>query len=142
MNVFQHPPPHRTLQLLSESDLPTDDLDGVALEHFLGCGSETNPDGVVGLEIHGSIALLRSLAVTPRSRAKGCGAVLVRSAEALAQANGIDCLYLLTETAEGFFAKLGYKCVERNAVPEGIRETKQFSELCPDSAVVMRKRLS
>ena len=141
MHIFNNPPRQRALELLAENGLPTSDLALVDFEQFLGCGNETDPDGVVGLEFHGSNALLRSLAVRVRSRAGGCGRFLVHSAEQFARTHGIENLYLLTETAEKFFVNLGYERVGRETVPESIQKTKEFSLLCPGSAVAMKKEL-
>jgi amino-acid N-acetyltransferase len=53
----------------------------------------------------------------------------------------VETLYLLTTTAAAFFARHGYETVERDTVPARIRGTTEFDDLCPDSAVCMRKRL-
>jgi len=50
-------------------------------------------------------------------------------------------LYLLTTTAERFFATRGYAGIERERVPDTVRASAEFSALCPASAVVMRKAL-
>jgi N-acetylglutamate synthase-like GNAT family acetyltransferase len=50
-------------------------------------------------------------------------------------------MYLLTMTAEGFFARRGYLRIARgSAVPE-IQATSEFTLLCPDSSVLMVKAL-
>ena len=46
-------------------------------------------------------------------------------------------IYLLTETAHGFFQKKGFKDVARNEVPEEIKRSAEFSVLCSESAAVM-----
>jgi microcystin degradation protein MlrC len=40
-----------------------------------------------------------------------------------------------------FFAALGYERIDRSAVPPAVKESAEFSELCPDSAVVMHREL-
>jgi amino-acid N-acetyltransferase len=55
---------------------------------------------------------------------------------------GVRNLYLLTTTAEGFFAGLGYRKVSRDQAPPGIAGTEQFSSLCPSSSSFMVKTLS
>jgi hypothetical protein len=52
--------------------------------------------------------LLRSLVVDPRARTTGIGSQLVAHAEAYARARGMPSIYLLTTTAEAFFAARGY----------------------------------
>ncbi|MFT5445094.1 MAG: amino-acid N-acetyltransferase [Gammaproteobacteria bacterium] len=137
MNIFPHPPRDRALQLLVECDLPWGDLKASSLEYFLGCGDESAPNGIIGLERHGKDALLRSLAVSADCRQSGCGKAPVSRLEELAQSNGVRELYLLTTTAEAFFSRLGCRSVTRTAVPNHIKATTQFSSLCPDDATVM-----
>jgi N-acetylglutamate synthase-like GNAT family acetyltransferase len=55
---------------------------------------------------------------------------------------GLRTLYLLTTTAEAFFADLGYVPVERTEVPAAVADTRQLRELCPGSARVMGKQLT
>ena len=128
--------------LLGTVDLPVDDLDALDLAHCLRCGSEDDPQGVVGLELYGEHGLLRSLAVRPSSRGRGCGVALVEAAERHAATHGVRTLHLLTETAEGFFGSLGYRPAQRSEAPEAIRSTRQFSGLCPNSAAFLSKTLT
>jgi len=136
--VHRRPSLEAVTMLLAQADLPTDDVDG-KLEHFFGAGREGRVDGVVGLELLSGVALLRSLAVDSEKRGRGMGRGLVKAAERYAREKGVQRIYLLTETAEGFFSSLGYKTIERSAAPEGIRGTREFSELCPASASFMAK---
>lgn len=141
MNIFPRPPKERTRELLLECGLPVGDLDALDFEYFLGCGDEEKPAGVIGLELHGREALLRSLAVTTDARSSGCGGALIAELEAFAKSQGVKDLYLLTETAERYFASRGYRSVERSAVAETIRQTREFSSLCSADAAVMKKSL-
>ncbi len=141
MQLFHNPPPAQLYALLERCDLPTSDLEAHHLEHFLACGRADNLSGVVGLEFFGKIALLRSLAVVDEVRGLGFGNALVVGAEQYAVTKGVCELYLLTMTAEIFFQRLEYVTVDRDNVPDTIRGTQQFSGLCPDSAVVMVKKL-
>ena len=97
--------------------------------------------GVVGLEIYGSNALLRSLAVKPPHRSRGLGARLVDAIEAEARGRGVTALYLLTTTATTFFHRLGYAARDRTTVPPSIAATTEFSSLCPDTADCMWRDL-
>ena len=81
LNVFRNPPESQVKHLLTEAKLPSSDLSARHLEHFWGCGLVEAPTGVVGLEIYGDVALLRSLAVAVDSRGKGYGRALVAGAE-------------------------------------------------------------
>jgi amino-acid N-acetyltransferase len=97
--------------------------------------------GVGGIEIHGSAGLLRSVAVERSARGEGFGTALCERLEAAARADGVETLYLLTTTARGFFAERGYAEIGRTEAPEAIRGTTEFADLCPETAVCMRKRL-
>lgn len=97
--------------------------------------------GVIGLEIYGTVALLRSLAVVPAQRNNGRGKSLVKFAEEYAADHGIESLYLLTTTAGDFFSRLGYTNTAREDAPSSIKATSQFSGLCPASSVFMSKHL-
>lgn len=141
LDIFVRPEKAQVHRLLEEAGLPTADLTPAHLEHFLGCGSERALDGVVGLEPHGDVALLRSLAVAAGARGRGCGGALVAAAEEHAQAAGARAIYLLTTTAERFFEKRGYERISREAAPDAIRNTAEFSTLCPASSAFMVKRL-
>ncbi len=142
VHVYNKPARQYVEELLKLNNLPTDDLDSVNLDLFLGCGDTSNkPKGIVGLEIHGKYGLLRSLVVHVDARNSGCGKLLVVKIEQLAQQKQLKTLYLLTNTAEKFFTNLNYEKVERLYVPRPIRETREFATLCPESAIVMRKNL-
>jgi amino-acid N-acetyltransferase len=141
MNIYPHPAAIKVMNLLAACALPSSDISECKLEHFFGCGPQSDPGGVVGVELYGEVALLRSLAVAENSRGRGCGKRLVREAEQHARRSGVGRLYLLTTTAEKFFESLGYTKVGRESVPPPIRATSEFSTLCPASAAVMAKQL-
>jgi len=92
-----------------------------------------------GLEVHGARGLLRSVVVGAPHRGRGCGTAVCDALADRARAADVETLYLLTTTAGAFFRARGYERVDRAAVPEEIRATAQFAELCPDSATVMRR---
>jgi amino-acid N-acetyltransferase len=139
--IFRSPPPAAVRRLLAEANLPAADLTSGHFEHFFGCGDKEAPQGVVGLEFYGDEALLRSLAVDPATRGRGCATALVARAERHARESGVRRLYLLTTTAADFFARLGYEELERDQAPEAIRATREYSALCPSSSTLMVKEL-
>lgn len=141
MNLYPRPPALAVTRLLAEARLPSSDVTTAHLEHFFGCGSVSAPDGIVGLELYDSVALLRSLAVRSDCRGRGCGAALVSQAELHAKSQGASEIYLLTTTAERFFERLGYTRVPREAAPLAIQQTQEFSALCPSSSAFMVKQL-
>lgn len=127
--------------LLAGCELPYEDLTAAHLRSFWVLRDGSQLMGVVGLEILGSHSLLRSLAVPDRYRGRGIGSQLTSQAEAYAHTCRVEALYLLTTTAEDFFARRGYRQTDRNTVPPALQETAEFRTLCPSTAVCMVKRL-
>jgi amino-acid N-acetyltransferase len=127
--------------LLAESGLPTDDLPEQDLSLFRVEGPIERLVAVGGLERCGNVALIRSVTTMPAMRGRGFATMLVEELERIAADKGFWSLYLLTETAEHFFESRGYSVLDRSDVPAVIRETRQFSSLCPDSAKVMCKTI-
>lgn len=140
-NIFQGPDLVDVQRILSANNLPTDDLSEINLKHFFGCGERSNPKGVIGVEVHGSDGLLRSLAIDSVVQGQGCGSSLFQQLEQYSKSIGLKTLYLLTETAENYFEKKGFETIPRELASEAIKLTKEFSGLCPDSAALMRKSL-
>jgi amino-acid N-acetyltransferase len=128
-------------QLLALCGLPHEDITPQHLRHFFVTKQNGDILGVIGLEIFGRLALLRSLGVDPRFRKRGLAAQLMKKAEEYAASLEIEELYLLTMTAESFFLKRGYQRIERNSGPPAIRGTAEFQGLCPVSSMLMIKQL-
>jgi amino-acid N-acetyltransferase len=124
--------------LLVELGLPAGDL-GSANQHFIVGREGGALVGCVGLEVHGSAALLRSLAVEPARQGAGVGRALYRRALDEARARGVTALYLLTTTAERYFAREGFQAIGRDRVPAAVRTSAEFGSLCPASAACMWK---
>ena len=89
----------------------------------------------------GALGLLRSVAVREAYRRQGLGEKAYAAALAYARQQQIPEVWLITTTADRYFEKLGFECIQRDRVPADIAATSQFSALCPSSAVVMRKVL-
>lgn len=123
-------------QLLTASGLP---VAGVAesLDTFIVAESEGRVVGVVGLEMCGERALLRSTAVSPKWRDRGLGRRLVERIIAEAESRDLRALYLLTTTAEHYFPSFGFVKTTREAVPASVQRTAEFQTACPASACVM-----
>lgn len=84
--------------LLDGVAFPSADLTAEHMEHFFYCGTAGRPTGVVGLELFGADAFLRSLVVATEQRSAGLGTALVEHAERYARASGARSLFLLTTT--------------------------------------------
>ena len=128
-------------ELLTECELHSSDIRSSDLRHFLVMRDGTRLAGLVGLEVVGESSLLRSLAVSPKYRKKGIASGLVKKAEEYARSKGVEKLYLLTITAKEFFAKQGYREVERRSAPDALQVTTEFQSICPSTATCMVKWL-
>ena len=61
--------------------------------------------------------------------------------EALARERGIHTLFLLTTTAAPYFERFGFRRTTRDAIPSDVRASAELQGACPESAVVMERRL-
>ncbi len=122
--------------LLGARGLPPD-----GLEDHLGSTLVARESGrIVGsaaVELHGPHALLRSVAVDGRHRGGGLGRRLTREALEHARSRDAPEAFLLTETADAFFARLGFGPDARTAVPEPMRGSVEFVSACPAGASAM-----
>jgi amino-acid N-acetyltransferase len=95
------------LGLLEAAGLP-----GEGVREHLSCFLVAEAGGrlaaVAGLQPGDRCALLRSVAVDPGARGTGLGIEIVRQALRLALVTGAETVYLLTDTAAGFFPKFGF----------------------------------
>jgi amino-acid N-acetyltransferase len=96
--------------------------------------------GCAAVELYGRDALLRSLAVAEDARGRGLGDRLVQSGLDAACRLGVTAVYLLTDTAEAFFARRGFGRIERAEVPAALTRSAEFSYAgCSDAAVMVRR---
>jgi amino-acid N-acetyltransferase len=127
-------------RLLERNDLPAGDVRDKP-DAFVVATVDGRRVGVGGIEQYGTEGLLRSVVVDTAVRGEGYGAALCDALEQWARDDGIERLSLLTTTAAEFFERRGYERIERDAAPAAVRETTQFSDLCPASATLMVKRI-
>jgi amino-acid N-acetyltransferase len=126
--------------LLETSGLPVPNAEDAGVR-FLVARQAGALLGCIGWERYGPRALLRSLAVRETERKRGLGASLVEALWETLAPRGVSELYLLTKTAAGFFASQGFVTIERSAVPETVRASRQFKIHCCDDALVMKCEL-
>lgn len=126
--------------LLIAAALPVEDLDQAQVRFFVAIEDE-EPVGVIGLEAFGTVGLLRSLAVRSDRRGAGIGGRLVEVLEAQAREAGFEQLVLLTMTAAPFFARRGYRAIDRAQAPAEVLGSAEFRSLCPASATCMTRSL-
>jgi amino-acid N-acetyltransferase len=87
------------------------------------------------------LAEIRSVAVKDSYRKHGVGRMLITQAEEILKEEGIKSVFALT-LAEDFFAKLGYKKVEKSKFPQKIwRDCLGCSKIMQCDEVAVEKRL-
>jgi len=126
--------------LVSAAELP---LDGAraAFRHGVVARVDGRVAGGAAIEPYGPVGLLRSVVVAADRRGEGLGRAVVAAAERLAAELGMTELYLLTETAEGWFSRLGYERIERAEIPAAVQDSVEFTTACATTAAVMVRRL-
>lgn len=127
--------------LLEKSGLPREGL----IDHIrttLVARSDEKIIGCAALELYGRAALLRSVAVDKAWRGQGLGQHLTQAALDLAQEHNVKTVYLLTETANEFFARFGFRSISRSAVIPDVTRSVEFTSACPESAQAMCKEMS
>lgn len=127
------------LRLLESLDLPGDGVEE-HLDEFLVAEEKGRVLGAVGLEIYGSVGLLRSLAVEPTEQSGGLGSELVESLLERARDRNLEALYLLTTTADRYFPRFGFEPIPRAEVDSRLGASKELQGACPQIAVCMRLR--
>nr|WP_320132227.1 hypothetical protein [uncultured Holophaga sp.] len=119
--------------LLEQADLPVEGLEvtrgWVLLDRMAVVGH-------VALEPAVDAQVLRSLVVAPTLRGRGLGEVLVSVAEGGAQ--GLPVV-LRTQTIGDWVQALGYLPATLGEVPQGVRDTSQFSGTLCSGTPVYRK---
>lgn len=126
--------------LLRSHKLPLDGFDAAHVEALVA-REAGRVVGSAALELFGSYGLLRSVAVEEGRRRRGVGNMLTAAALDLARSHQVREIYLLTETAAGFFPRHGFERVGRDAVPAEVRASVEFTTACAVTAEVMRRRL-
>lgn len=127
-------------KLLQRSNLPFEDIDAHFDNYFVAM-IENEIVGVLGTEAYGRLALLRSMAVDVKYRNNEIANSLLQQILQISKENKIQTLFLLTTTAQNYFLKHGFEIVERNQLPDVIQNTKEFQDICPVSAVCMKRDL-
>jgi amino-acid N-acetyltransferase len=131
----------RARALVGACELPLQGVEDQFGDRYVLAERDGTLIGVAGVEVFGAYGLLRSVAVARDARSAGVGADLVRDRLEWSRRQGLTALYLLTQTAEHFFAKRGFVVVDRGSAPAGIRASSEFSRACPESARLMRREL-
>lgn len=126
--------------LLELNSLPTADL-LTAQPEFIVAHEGPTLVGAGALQCVTESVLLRSVVVLAEHRNSGVGRLIVKELERRAREEGFSELILLTQSAQRFFERQGYRVIERERAPDGIKKSEEFRSLCPQSAVCMSKAL-
>lgn len=126
--------------LLIEAVLPTAGVE----EHWKTFVVARDGDRLVacgGAEAYPTAALLRSIAVLPHYQGGGLGRRIVRELIDRLASHGIREFYLLTDTAEEYFRKRGFKKIDRDHVNPQVLASREFQDACPESATCMQLKM-
>jgi N-acetylglutamate synthase-like GNAT family acetyltransferase len=124
-------------QLLVRNQLPTAGLED-HWKTFIVARDSGVIVGCAGSEAYQFVALIRSVAVAESHRSRGVGRRIVRQLLDRLSSRGIREFYLLTTTAQDYFAKRGFKPIERDEIHPQLLASAEFQGACPDTAVCMR----
>ncbi len=75
------------------------------------------------------------------TRRAGSAALLVSALVADVRLRGIESLVIRTETAAGYFTRLGFTRVDRAAIPPELLAFREFSDTSASAAAVMKVEL-
>ncbi|MFX0049886.1 MAG: arsenic resistance N-acetyltransferase ArsN2 [Candidatus Hodarchaeota archaeon] len=124
------------IHLLSQVNLPKEGIEA-HISDFIVSLDEGTVIGCAGIEIYETVGLLRSVAVHPDYQGRAIGNALIHRMLSHAQKRSVEEIFLLTETAEEYFLRLGFKMINRDDIDYRIKETQEFKTLCPASAISM-----
>ncbi len=132
------PGERRTLgRLLAGAGLPTDTIEAGPTVFYVALQDGKVVAGA-GFEHYGADVFLRSVVVDPAHRDRGLGRVLIAWMIDTAGRLGRRRMALLTNTAEGFFRKMGFRTVRRTEVGnEAMLRSSEFVETCDETAACM-----
>lgn len=126
--------------LLKSCNLPT----GGLAQHLPGYLVLEDAGQIVasaGLELHGTAALLRSVAVQQDYRNRGLARAMINQLMKQARSQGVRAVYLLTTTAQQYFRRMGFETLPREAVDPAVTTSAEFGDSCCATAVAMRLAL-
>ncbi|MDW3687203.1 GNAT family N-acetyltransferase [Cupriavidus sp. CV2] len=98
--------------------------------------------GCAGIEeFGGNVALVRGLAVAKRARCAGLAGLLLSALVSDVRLRGIESLVVSTDTAAGYFSRLGFAPVELAALPLELRASAEFSATAGSSTRLLKVEL-
>lgn len=123
-------------ELLIATSLPTFGVD-VNVNHFIVAASGRIM-GVVGAHYSETKALLRSFAVSSKLRKSGIGTTLIKQIKKQLEIQNIEEVYLLTDTAQEYFKRLGFYEISRDQMPAPLLKGSGLDQACPCTSHCMK----
>lgn len=134
--IFRERPVDRGAVRRLVRDAGLTDTPGEAAEVLLE--DEEGPAATAAVQVLDGVGYLHSVASREDARGSGAGTLAVAAAAREARVRGATSLVLLTEDADGFFARLGFEKVTREDLP---RWALERATACSASAVAMARSL-
>jgi glycerol 3-phosphatase-2 len=116
-----------------------DRIQGTIVSSDISGSKEIDATGCVQTEA--GFGILRSIAVRKPLEGKSLGMLTVAAAMARARSQGVRHVSLFTETAAGFFERLGFRRVDRGELPEPVRNSAHAAEECAATAAALVRDL-
>lgn len=123
-------------KLLEAESLPTLGVEE-HFDHYTVAELDDRIVGLIGLEIHGDTGLLRSAVVDRAFHGHGIGRILSEQLMQKARTLRLGRLVLLTNTAEKYFERLGFRKVARESITGPVTSSVEFTDACPAHAACM-----
>ena len=127
--------------LLLSNNLSVDDLFHAGTKYFL-VRESNNVIGTAAFEYYNNDVLLRSVAISKDFQRLGIGSQFLDWIIAHARDSKAQSIILLTEAANHFFSKKGFKEIRRSSlVNKELLNSSQFQGSCCSSAICMKMDL-
>ncbi|HPS12998.1 MAG TPA: arsenic resistance N-acetyltransferase ArsN2 [Prolixibacteraceae bacterium] len=127
--------------LLLENQLPAIDENYPHALYLKTTSLDDQIIGAIGIERYERYGLLRSLVVDQKYRNQSIASRLLDQLLEKAVDLKLESLYLLTTTADHYFDKKKFLRIDRSEVPEAVKQSSEFKDVCPLSSVVMMKKI-
>jgi len=125
-------------RLLTSALLPSRDV-GLPGQRFIVASEASRILGCAGLQVAGEDGLVRSMTVHWTRRNAGLGSRLLDRLLLEAVLVGVRTLYVVTTTAEDFFARHGFRKIPADEVPAELRSSEEFTAFVAGGSAVMAR---
>ena len=126
-------------KLLHQNNLSTEGITEKDVQ-FFAMYEEEIALGIGAFTVCGVFAMLRSVCIDHRYQKRGLGNVLCNQLFIKAKELGLENIYLLTDTAEGFFKKQNFNRIKREELPIVLENNILVQSACSMNSVVMYRK--